>query len=81
MADRRSVSFDDYKDPIVEDAQVGLKGTPETLNQLSSSADAAKKKRTAKAAAAIDAAVRKELLGDGGDSSPGDKDKGKESST
>lgn len=60
MCDGRSVSSDDYKEPIVEDAQVGLKGTPETLNQFSSSTDAAKKKRTMEAAAAIDAAVRKE---------------------
>ncbi|PGH14481.1 hypothetical protein AJ80_05926, partial [Polytolypa hystricis UAMH7299] len=71
----RSVSSEDYKDPVIEEAQVRVKGTANTLNQLSSAADAAKKTRTVKAAAALDAAVRQALLGENDDSKLGNKDK------
>nr|KMM66386.1 hypothetical protein CPAG_02725 [Coccidioides posadasii RMSCC 3488] len=61
MADNRSISSADYKDPVVEDAQVEVKGKLKEFIQLSSSGRAAKEKREAEAIAALDRAVERQL--------------------
>jgi hypothetical protein len=66
MADRSSISSNDYTEATIEDAEVAIKGSsktisPRTERQLSSSADAAKQARTVKAAKALDQAVMAEF--------------------
>jgi hypothetical protein len=63
MADRRSINSDTYEDPVIEDAQVGLKADARALKQLSSSADAARAKRTQKSVATLDAAIVDGVVG------------------
>ncbi|KAJ9347615.1 hypothetical protein DTO027B9_9037 [Paecilomyces variotii] len=83
MTDRRSVSSDDYKDATVKEAQVAVMGASKpvdstTLSQISSSAEAAKRKRVAKAEASLDEAVKAEFdLED--DPNPADRTKGETS--
>lgn len=54
MSDRRSDSS--YR-ATIEEATVGIKGDPQTLNQLSSSGRSAQQKRMRKALASLDAAA------------------------
>lgn len=66
MADRSSISSNDYTGATIKDAEVAIRGSskpisPRTERQLSSSADAAKQARIAKAAKALDQAVMAEL--------------------
>jgi hypothetical protein len=75
MADRRSISSDNYENPVIEEANFSLRGTAQTLNQVSSSAKSAKENRTVKAAAALDSAVRERLLQEEKDSKKETKDK------
>jgi hypothetical protein len=58
MAERTSISSNDYNNPVIDDATVGFKADAKTLNQLSSSAEAAKKARGQKALAAFDNAMK-----------------------
>lgn len=55
MADRRS---DSSYEGTVEEAKVGVKGDPKTLNQLSSSGRRAQQKRIQNALASLDTAAR-----------------------
>ena len=59
MADNDNPIIDE--DYTIEEAQLESKTDPKTQIQLSSSTDAAKKKRTRKPGAALDAAIRKEV--------------------
>jgi hypothetical protein len=66
MADRSSISPDDYTEATIENAEVAVKGssktiTPRTERQLSSSAEAAKQSRTQKATKALEQAVMAEF--------------------
>lgn len=55
MADRRS---DSSYEATIEEAKVGIKGDPKTLNQLSSSGRSAQQKRIQNALASLDTAAR-----------------------
>ncbi|QVM08176.1 hypothetical protein D8B26_002870 [Coccidioides posadasii str. Silveira] len=55
MADRRS---DSSYNATIEEAKVGIKGDPKTLNQLSSSGRSAQQKRIQNALASLDTAAR-----------------------
>lgn len=60
MPDRNSgtsINSENYGDPVVEDATVGVKIDPKSYNELSSSAEAAKNVRKQKAVGALEEAV------------------------
>jgi hypothetical protein len=63
MADRSSISPDDYTEATIEDAQVAVKGnsqtiSPRTAKQLSSSGKVAQDNRIAKPREALEKAMR-----------------------
>ncbi|RHZ68001.1 hypothetical protein CDV55_105531 [Aspergillus turcosus] len=72
---RRNIDLD--TDPVIEEAPA-VKGGAKVLGQISSSAEAAKKKRIANAEAAFEAAVKAEFLID--DLGHADKGKGEQGS-
>ncbi len=64
MPDRNSstsINSENYGEPVIEEATVGVKTDPISFNQLSSSAEAAKNTRKQKAVGALEKAVDKAM--------------------
>ncbi|RVX74004.1 hypothetical protein B0A52_02894 [Exophiala mesophila] len=73
MADRNSASSiksDEYTDPVTDSAQIAMRADSKTLEQLSSSARAAQKKRLGKAIQSLSNAVRDLAKEDGSTARP-----------
>ena len=64
MADRRSVSSDDYNGAVTGEATIGMKGPVKTLQQVTSSGTRAQDKRAGKVVDALDIAIQDEFLKD-----------------
>lgn len=67
MADRRSISSDDYEGAITGEATVGMEGPVKTLQQITSSGKKTQNKRAEKEMNALDSAIQDEFLKDKSD--------------